>query len=148
MRLGLISKSQRSFYVKELKEILRHSMRTNSTGAFRRFVRRWILKGAPIDPAAFYAPAPSLAIVIRQLVVAFALPDYRVDAKLWLTLPDVRAFDAKTGTVKLPTGMVGNPKPMQECFIPWNLALYAPEGTPYASYNKIGLTLDYVSEDS
>ena len=144
MNLGTISQSTRRIYIRELKEVLGECMRVRSTRPFRPFLRRWLAKGAPIDPAALQAPGASLAIVIHQLVLAFpTLAQYHADARLWLTTPEARF--ARTGGKA-----TGNApfRACQESFIPWNLALYAPKGTPYDAFNSIGFTEEIIDDDA
>ena len=147
MQLGMLSRSQRGRYLKELKSLVAHCLRTDTTRPFRVFVRTWIHRGAPIDPAAYYAPAPTIKIVLRQLCMTLpGLDDFKADARLWLSLPECRYSrpgDALLrGCFRSQRNLPQRFKPFVENFIPWNLALYAPEGTPYAAFNRIGLTVE------
>lgn len=144
-RLGCISRYQRKFYLRELKDViatgLRNGLREEDILTFRRFVRGWIKKGAPIDPKALWIPSPSLQIVIRQVATAFpTLGIYHGDAKLWLSDPLIRSGGAPI------TGPIKNPRNFQESFIPFNLTLWAPNGSYYESFNKIGFTREWVND--
>jgi len=147
VNLGIMNRTQRGRYLRDLKSMVAYCLTTDTTRPFRIFVRRWIYRGAPIDPAAYYAPTPTLQIVLRQLCVALpGLSQFKADALLWLTLPECRYSRPGDALLRGCFRTQRNPpprfRPYSECFIPWNLALYAPEGTPYATYNKIGLTVD------
>ena len=149
MHLGTISRASRAFYLRELKSVVAHCLTTDKVQPFRRFVWSWIKKGAPIDPACLQAPLQSLKIVLRQLCVALSIPGHVADARLWLTMPECRYSrpgESLTleGVLNAQRQKVARFKGYDECFIPWNLALYAPEGTAYAAFNRTGFTLEEV----
>jgi len=149
--LGIISPSRRRFYFRELKHVLAWCLDHDVVNPFRAFVRKWIKSGAPLDPAAFYAPRPSLKVVIRQMVSALgpeAMGSRAFDARLWLTQPEARSFDPMARHVvgkQAPTKQKFF-KPFAESYVPWNMFLHAPEGTPYHQYNIRGLEQSLVDE--
>lgn len=108
----------------------------------RRHVRYWFAKGAPIDFQAQGCPAPSLQITIRQMVLALpTMSAWHADCRLWLSCPEVRP-KTEAGRERLKADLAklcGAPKPFSEAWIPWNLMLYAPKGTPYEALNRQGV---------
>ena len=106
----------------------------------RQHIREWFRKGAPIDPQGQGAPAGTLRIVVRQLTLAISsMSRWHDDCRLWLRYPEVRPR-TEAGREKLRRDMerIKFAKPFNEDWIPWNLALYAPKGTPYEALNKKG----------
>lgn len=106
----------------------------------RRHIRRWFKRGAPIDPQGQGAPAGTLRIVIRQMVLAVpTLSLWHGDARLWLRYPEVRAR-TEAARAKLREDMKTKQfcKPISEDWVPWNLMLYAPKNTPYENLNRKG----------
>ena len=140
VRLGLISGPTRSFYFRELKGVVTHCLRHRIIGPLRAFVRNWIRKGAPIDPAFLLLPRRSMTITLHQLCVALNLEPFVADAKMWLTHPECRVPASVIAKAKV------KPRPYDLYFVPHNLLLHAPEGTCYAEFNRRGLVLSYVDE--
>lgn len=149
--LGVISRSSRRFYFRELKAVLAWCMDHDAVEPFRRHVRKWIRRGAPIDPAAYHAPDPSLRVVIRQMVSTLGpavMGGRAFDARLWLTEPEARLFDPEAGRVvgKVAATRQKFFKPFAPNFVPWNCFLHAPEDTPYHSFNRRGFELALTEE--
>jgi hypothetical protein len=115
--------------------------REYSVHPLRRFIAHWFRRGAPIDPQGFGCPAPSLAITIRQMVLALpSMSAWHADARLWLNHPEVRP-KTEAGRERMRrdlSKLTSGPKANQEGWIPWNLMLYAPKDTPYYTFNKKG----------
>lgn len=148
MQLGVISRSQRGYYYRELKDVVSHCLRTDRTEPLRKFIRCWIRKGAPIDPDSLLAPAPTIAVILRQLCVALNISAYKADALLWLSMPQCRySRPGESLTLeemlRAQRAEVARFKPYSESFVPWNLALFAPKDTPYEAFNSQGFTLEY-----
>ena len=140
--MGTISQARRTMYIRDLKEMLtaclRNGLREEHVRDFRRFVLVWFRRGAPIDPQAAMLPSPSLQIVIRQVALAFpSLSEYHGDCRLWLSDPFIRSGGAPI------RGPAKNPKAFTEHWIPFNLTLYAPAGTHYHAFNKVGATREW-----
>lgn len=137
--LGVFGRTSRKRYINDLKGVLATCLRNGLTPEdclnFRKFCRQWIKRGAPIDPKVLWIPTPSLQITLRQTACAFpTLGALHADARLWLSDPVIRANGQP---VRGPAGMK-NPKNFSEFFIPFNLCLHAPQGTPYAKFNAVG----------
>lgn len=156
--LGVCSRSTRASYWAELEEVIAFCLEadgpfgTNDAAesrvwvrVFKAFIWRWVKKGVPIDPEATDAPKGSLQIIIRQLALAIpALSRYHMDCRLWLTQPEARFF--RDPRVLNSKGMTSRPwKPTSEAWIPWNLCLHAPGGTPYDEFNKVGLLAEQMA---
>lgn len=139
VQLGVISRATRHRYIKQLKEVLAHCLRHDVTAPLRRFCRDWIRRGAPVDPKVLYLPTPSLRVVVRQVAAAFpSLGAFHADARLWLREPEARCWDPVAGAVKLDAARFKFVKPYADTWIPFNLTLYAPRGTPYGVFNRVG----------
>lgn len=147
--LGVISKARRRLYIEELKSTLAYCLTHDVVNPFRKFLRTWIARGAPVDPAALYAPRPSLRIVIRQVAAAFpSLGAYHADARLWLTESACRAWRPNEGLRVTPKtqNKAKFEKGFAPQFIPWNLTLFQNRGDPYFEFNKVGFTATLVDE--
>lgn len=136
-----MSQASRSRYYVELKDALAECLRHDATAPLRRHVWRWFARGAPIDPQGAGAPAGTLRIVIRQMALAVpGLAEYHADCRLWLRYPECRARDeASRAKLKRDLARFTSVKALGEAWIPWNWMLYAPEGTPYHAYNRLGV---------
>lgn len=149
--LGVISGPTRHRYLEQLKDVLGWCLDHEVTKPFRDFCKRWIDKGAPIDPKILYIPKASMKVVLRQVVTALpTMSRHHADARLWLKSGQFRPVwcDPLTGQKAYPAQlMIGGKhrvqyeKPYEETFIPFNLLLYAPRHTAYAQFNKVGFTL-------
>lgn len=149
------SKAREPVYWESLKGVLAQCMRLDTQPVsllgedvhdelavlpLRQFIRYWFRAGAPIDPQGQGAPAATLRIVIRQMVLAVStLSQWHGDCRLWLRYPEVRArTEAARAKLREDMKRVQYVKPISEDWIPWNLMLYAPKGTPYEKLNQGG----------
>lgn len=149
------SKAQEPLYWESLKGTLSQCMRLDTQPVsllgeafhdeaavmpLRIFIRYWFRRGAPIDPQGQGAPAATLRIVIRQMILAVpTLSQWHGDCRLWLRYPEVRArTEAARAKLREDMKRVQFAKPISEDWIPWNLMLYAPKDTPYEKLNRRG----------
>jgi hypothetical protein len=140
-----VSRSSERLYYRELVGVLAYCLRHDVVDPLRFHIRRWFAKGAPIDLQGQGAPESSLRIVVRQ--VALAIPSLRAfhaECRLWLADPYVRCrSDLERAKLRYDLRRIQNPKPYQEGWVPWNLLLWAPKGTPYAAFLRKGFEVTY-----